>query len=117
MNTTSTAGFVFFMEDAAQNVFGLCYDKDGNLVNAVEGIEKLQPLPMQALTDAARQGFPFAPKWEAVNHSGKSKEQLEAELEAQHHHIATVWGNGSPTCLYPEKADAAGKQFLIRWFL
>lgn len=107
---------ILFYEDAAQNIFGCVYDKNGELVNVVGGVDRLQPLPMSALVDAARKGFPFADRWEATAHDGVDMETQTARLEAQHHHICTICANGSPSALYPENATVSGKQFLIRWF-
>ena len=42
-------------------------------------------------------------------------EQIVAELEAQRHHIATIFTNQSPTALYPTNGDSTAKQFLLRW--
>lgn len=105
-------------EDCSQNVYGAVYDKSGNLVNLVSGIDRIQPLPGNALIQAARQGFPFAPKWLAVEHGGKTMEQQEAELVSLNRLLAVIPANAEIRCwIYPESADSAGKQFLIRWFL
>lgn len=110
-------GEVKLYEDGAQNVFGAVHDKDGNLVNMVSGIDKIQPLPLNALVQAARQGFPFSPKWLAVEHGGKSMEAMEAELVTVNRLLAVIPMTDNVRCwLYPEAADSAGRQFLIRWF-
>lgn len=111
-------GAVKLYEDGAQNVFGAVYDKSGNLVNMVSGIDKIQPLPGNALVQAARQGFPFSPKWLAVEHGGKTMEAMEAELVTVNRLLAVIpMTDNARFWLYPEAADSAGKQFLIRWFL
>jgi hypothetical protein len=102
-------------EDAAQNIFGLVYDKDGNLLNIVAGVGKLDPLPFTAFEEAARRGFPYAPQWSPCCHGGKTMEQQAAELEAQKHHIASIYTNQSPTALFPTNGDSVAKQFMLRW--
>lgn len=110
-------GKVMLYEDGSQNVYGLVYDKDGNLVNIVSGIDRLQPLPFNALVTAARQGFPFAAQWLAVEHSGVTMEEEEARLQDLNKCLAVIPMSNALRCwLYPEAADSAGKQFLIRWF-
>ena len=110
------AGFVQLWEDAAQNIYALVYDKDGNLLNIVDKLESAQPLYYKVFIESCRQGLPNAPQWYAGNHDGKEMAQLEAELQAQKHQLATIWANQSPTPLYPELADEFARQFLIRWF-
>lgn len=112
-----TYGWVKLYEDGAQNVYGGVYDKDGNLVNMVSGIDKIQPLPHNALVQAARQGFPFSAKWLAVEHGGQTMEEIEAELITVNRCLAIIPMSNNLRCtLYPEAADSAGRQFLIRWF-
>ena len=105
---------VAIYEDNARNVFGLIYDKAGNLVNAVRGLDVQQPLPMSALVTAARDGFPFAPVYDPATYGGVALDQLATNLASYDHHIADIWAS-DPTSLYPEKATPAGLQFLIRW--
>lgn len=113
--TTTKISHVMLYEDAAQNIYGLVYDKDGNLLNIVCGVGKLDPLPISAFEEAARRGFPYAPQWNPCCHDGKTMEQQAAELEAQKHHIGTIFTNQSPTALYPTNGDSTAKQFLMRW--
>ena len=40
---------------------------------------------------------------------------LPAELEAQKHHIGTIFTNQRPTALYPTNGDSTAKQFHMRW--
>lgn len=110
-------GIVQLYEDGAQNVYAAVYDKSGNLVNMISGIDKIQPLPGNALVQAARQGFPFSARWLAVEHGGKTMEQQKAELESVNRLLAVIpMTDNCRFCLYPEAADNAGKHFLIRWF-
>ena len=110
-------GTVKLYEDGAQNVYGAVYDTSGNLVNMISGIDKIQPLPGNALVQAARQGFPFSARWLAVEHGGKTMEQQEAELVTVNRILAVIpMTDNAQFWLYPEAADSAGKQFLIRWF-
>ena len=113
--TPTNVHHTLLYEDAAQNIFGLVYDKDGNLLNIVDGIGKLDPLPYTAFEEAARCGFPYAPQWSPCCHGGKTMEQQAAELEAQKHHIASIFTNQSPTALYPTNGDSVAKQFMLRW--
>lgn len=106
---------VLLYEDAAQNIYGIVYDADGNVLNVVSGVGKLDPLPIHAFEEAARRGFPYAPQWNPAYHDGKSMTQIVAELEAQKHHIASIFTNQSPTALYPTNGDSTAKQFLLRW--
>ena len=88
-----------------------------NLVNMIGGIDKIQPLPGNALVQAARQGFPFSAQWLAVEHGGKTMEAMEAELVTVNRLLAVIpMTDNARFWLYPEAADSAGKQFLIRWF-
>lgn len=113
--TPTNVNHTLLYEDAAQNIFGLVYDKDGNLLNIVDGIGKLDPLPYSAFEEAARRGFPYAPQWSPCCHGGKTMEQQAAELEAQKHHIASIFTNQSPTALFPTNGDSVAKQFMLRW--
>lgn len=113
--TPTNVSHVFLYEDAAQNIYGLVYDKDGNLLNIVDGVGKLDPLPFTAFEEAARRGFPYAPQWSPCCHGGKTMEQQAAELEAQKHHIASIYTNQSPTALFPTNGDSVAKQFMLRW--
>lgn len=113
--TPTNVSHVMLYEDAAQNIFGIVYDKNGNVLNVVTGVGKLDPLPIRAFEEAARRGFPYSPQWNPCNYGGKTMEQIVAELEAQKHHIATIFANQSPTALYPANGDSTAKQFLLRW--
>lgn len=112
---TTNVSHVMLYEDAAQNIYGIVYDKEGTVLNVVSGVGKLDPLPIHAFEEAARRGFPYSPHWNPCNHDGKTMEQIVAELEAQRHHIATIFTNQSPTALYPGNGDSTAKQFLLRW--
>lgn len=112
---TTNVSHVMLYEDAAQNIYGIVYDKEGTVLNVVSGVGKLDPLPIHAFEEAARRGFPYSPQWNSCNHDGKTIEQIVAELEAQRHHIATIFTNQSPTALYPGNGDSTAKQFLLRW--
>ena len=113
--TPTNVSHTLLYEDAAQNIYGLVYDKDGNLLNIVDGVGKLDPLPLTAFEEAARRGFPYAPQWSPCCHGGKTMEQQAAELEAQKHHIASIYTNQSPTALFPTNGDSVAKQFMLRW--
>lgn len=113
--TPTNVSQTLLYEDAAQNIYGLVYDKDGNLLNIVDGVGKLDPLPCTAFEEAARRGFPYAPQWSPCCHGGKTMEQQAAELEAQKHHIASIYTNQSPTALFPTNGDSVAKQFMLRW--
>ena len=113
--STTKVNHTLIYEDAAQNIYGLIYDKDGNLLNIVDGLGSLDPLSATQFEQSARYGFPYAPQWSACCHGGKTMEQQAAELEAQKKHIASIFTNQSPTALYPTNADSVGKQFLLRW--
>ena len=113
--TPTNVSHVMLYEDAAQNIYGIVYDKDGNVLNVVTGVGKLDPLPIRAFEEAARRGFPYSPQWNPCKHGGKTMEQIVAELEAQRHHIATIFTNQSSTALFPTNGDSAAKQFLLRW--
>ena len=113
--TTTNVVRTELWEDAAQNIFGMVYDKDSNLLNIVCGIGKLDPLPIVTFEQAARRGFPYAPQWNPCCHDAKTMEQQEAELKAQRHHIATIYTDQSPTALFPNEGDSTAKQFLLRW--
>lgn len=124
MANTCTAGccvpanvsYVLFYEDAAQNIYGLVYDKDENLSNIVSGVGRFDPVPITAFEEGARHGFPYSPAWNPCCHENKSMTQMEAELKAQNHLIATVYNDHlKPSALYPANADPVGKQFLSRW--
>lgn len=112
---TTNVSHVMLYEDAAQNIYGIVYGKEGIVLNVVSGVGKLDPLPIHAFEEAARRGFPYSPQWNPCNHDGKTMEQIVAELEAQRHHIATIFTNQSPTALYPGNGDSTAKQFLLRW--
>ena len=112
---TTNVSHVMLYEDAAQNIYGIVYDKEGTVLNVVSGVGKLDPLPIHAFEEAARRGFPYSPQWNPCNHDGKTMEQIVAELKAQRHHIATIFTNQSPTALYPGNGDSTAKQFLLRW--
>ena len=47
--------------------------------------------------------------------TGAPLEQQAAELEAQKHHIASIYTNQSPTALFPTNGDSVAKQFMLRW--
>lgn len=111
----SNVSHVMLYEDAAQNIFGIVYGKDGTVLNVVSGVGKLDPLPVTAFEQAARRGFPYSPQWNPQCHGGKTMAQIVAELEAQRHHIATIFSDQSPTALYPNEGDSTAKQFLLRW--
>ena len=113
--TPTNVAHALLYEDAAQNIYGLVYDKDGNLLNIVDGVGKLDRLPCTAFEEAARRGFPYAPQWSPCCHGGKTMEQQAAELEAQKHHIASIYTNQSPTALFPTNGDSVAKQFMLRW--
>ena len=101
----SVAGLVYVYQSA---------DDTKTLVNAVKGLDAQQPIPHGAFTQAAREGFPFAPTFDPQEWGGRNLAQVENELILLDHHIADVWP-GKPSALYPEKATPTGKQFLIRW--
>ena len=42
-------------------------------------------------------------------------EQQAAELEAQKHHIASIYTNQRPKALFPTNGDSVAKQFMLRW--
>ena len=108
--------FVLFYEDAAQNIYGLVYDKSENLSNIVSGVGRFDPVPITAFEEGARHGFPYSPAWNPCCHENKTMTQMEAELKAQNHLIATVYNDHlKPSALYPANADPVGKQFLSRW--
>lgn len=109
-----TPSIVSIYEDNAQNVIGLVYDSAGALVNAVQELNAQQPIPRDALVEAARQGFPLAPTYDEHAFGDRTLQQLENALVLYDHHIADIWPE-KPTALYPEKATPAGLQFLIRW--
>lgn len=113
--TPTNVSHTFLYEDAAQNIYGLVYDKDGNLLNIVDGVGKLDPLTVTAFEEAARRGFPYAPQWSPCYHGGKTMEQQAAELEAQKHHIVSIYTDQSPTALFPTNGDSVAKQFMLRW--
>lgn len=111
----ATVSRVMLYEDAAQNIYGIVYGKDGTVLNVVCGVGKLDPLPVKSFEESARRGFPYAPQWNPAAHGGKLMTQIVAELEAQRHHIGTIFSNQSPTALYPSNGDSTAKQFLLRW--
>lgn len=118
----ATIAFVSMYETIGGSVAGLVYqDKTSEqgvqyreLVNAVKGLDAQQPIPHGAFTQAAREGFPFAPTFDPQEWGGRNLAQVENELILLDHHIADVWPD-KPSALYPEKATPTGKQFLIRW--
>ena len=104
----SVAGLVYQTKTSEQGVEYI------ELVNAVKGLDAQQPIPHNAFTQAAREGFPFAPTFDPQEWGGRNLAQVENELVLLDHHIADVWPD-KPSALYPEKATQTGKQFLIRW--
>ena len=118
----ATIAVVSMYETIGGSVAGLVYqDKTSEqgvqyreLVNAVKGLDAQQPIPHNAFTQAAREGFPFAPTFDPQEWGGRNLAQVENELILLDHHIADVWPD-KPSALYPEKATPTGKQFLIRW--
>lgn len=118
----ATIAVVSMYETIGGSVAGLVYqDKTSEqgvqyreLVNAVKGLDAQQPIPHGAFTQAAREGFPFAPAFDPQEWGGRNLAQVENELILLDHHIADVWPD-KPSALYPEKATPTGKQFLIRW--
>ena len=118
----ATVAVVSMYETIGGSVAGLVYqDKTSEqgvqyreLVNAVKGLDAQQPIPHNAFTQAAREGFPFAPTFDPQEWGGRNLAQVENELILLDHHIADVWPD-KPSALYPEKATPTGKQFLIRW--
>lgn len=109
----ATIAVVSMYETIGGSVAGLVYE-DTKLVNAVKGLDAQQPIPHNAFTQAAREGFPFAPTFDPQDWGGRNLAQVENELVLLDHHIADVWPD-RPSALYPEKATPTGKQFLIRW--
>ena len=105
---------VEFWEDIAGSVIGLVFGPTGELVNAVQNLAALQPLPRPTLVEAARQAFPFAPTYDPRAFGARSLADLYVYLQAYNHHIADIFPE-APTALYPERATPAGLQFLIRW--
>ena len=121
----ATIAVVSMYETIGGSVAGLVYEvstdlddpgavEDTKLVNAVKGLDAQQPIPHDAFTQAAREGFPFAPTFDPQDWGGRNLAQVENELVLLDHHIADVWPD-RPSALYPEKATPTGKQFLIRW--
>ena len=115
----ATIAVVSMYETIGGSVAGLVYvyqsaDDTKTLVNAVKGLDAQQPIPHNAFTQAAREGFPFAPAFDPQEWGGRNLAQVENELVLLDHHIADVWPD-KPSALYPEKATQTGKQFLIRW--
>ena len=56
--TPANVSYVLIYEDAAQNIYGLVYDKDENLSNIVAGVGRFDPVPIVAFEEGARHGFP-----------------------------------------------------------
>ena len=118
----ATIAIVSMYETIGGSVAGLVYQGKTSeqgvqyreLVNAVKGLDAQQPIPHNAFTQAAREGFPFAPTFDPQEWGGRNLAQVEYELILLDHHIADVWPD-KPSALYPEKATQTGKQFLIRW--
>ena len=90
-------------------------ENDGDIQAWLDYGINTYPARKSDFEEAARRGFPYSPQWNPCNHGGKTMEQIVAELEAQRHHIATIFTNQSPTALYPTNGDSTAKQFLLRW--